>query len=102
MRVSSLANAAHLVLRTRAAPGLDAPSTLRIDLLWKHLLPRTRPGADHPGYVEDYPFAAGDGGGVGPVTLGLKYGVLSEAGRAAQFIVRNDFVIPTVTNRIHC
>jgi len=51
-----------------------------------------------PGYVEDYPFAAHNGGGVGPVTIGVKFGLLSErSGAPVSLSVRNDFIIPTVT-----
>jgi outer membrane protein OmpA-like peptidoglycan-associated protein len=49
-----------------------------------------------PGYVEDFPFAANNDGGVGEVGLGLKVGLLSER-RGAPFSlsVRNEFIIPT-------
>src|SRR5579862_3354482 len=59
-----------------------------------------RLGPNHrPGYVEDYPFAANDNGGVGDLTLGLKLGLWSEdRGAPFSFSVRNDFIIPTVTN----
>jgi Bacterial Ig domain len=52
-----------------------------------------------PGYVEDFPFAANNDGGVGEVTVGLKLGLLSER-RGAPFSisVRNDFIIPTWGN----
>jgi outer membrane protein OmpA-like peptidoglycan-associated protein len=49
-----------------------------------------------PGYVEDYPFAGHNGGGVGEVTLGLKFGLLSERrGAPVSFSIRNDFIFPT-------
>jgi outer membrane protein OmpA-like peptidoglycan-associated protein len=49
-----------------------------------------------PGYVEDFPFAGNNGGGIGEVTFGIKVGLLSER-RGAPFSlsVRNDFIIPT-------
>jgi hypothetical protein len=52
-----------------------------------------------PGYVEDFPFAANNNKGVGEVTVGLKFGLLSER-RGAPFSlsVRNDFIIPTWGN----
>lgn len=75
---------------------LDAPSTLPF---YGNTFYRVLGQGRTPGYVQDYPFAAGDTGGVGPVTVGLKYGVLSErSGAPFSLSVRNDFVIPTVTN----
>ncbi len=51
-----------------------------------------------PGFVEDYPFAADNTHGVGNVTLGLKYGLLSQRlGDAVSLSVRNDVVISTKT-----
>jgi len=50
-----------------------------------------------PGYVEDFPFAAHDGGGLGPLTVGFKIGLLSQrSGAPVSFSIRNDFIIPTV------
>ncbi len=52
-----------------------------------------------PGFVEDYPFAANNTGGIGNITLGLKYAFLSERhGAPVSFSVRNDFVISTRTD----
>ena len=51
-----------------------------------------------PGFVEDYPFAANNSGGVGDVTLGLKYAILSQRlGDPISLSVRNDVVISTKT-----
>ena len=51
-----------------------------------------------PGYVEDFPFVSHNGGGAGEVTLGLKFGLLSEwRGDPVSFGVRTDFIIPTRT-----
>ncbi len=51
-----------------------------------------------PGYVEDYPFASNNNGGVGNITLGLKYALLSERkGAPVSFSVRNDLIISTKT-----
>jgi hypothetical protein len=51
-----------------------------------------------PGFVEDYPFAANNTGGVGDVTLGLKYAILSQRlGDPVSLSVRNDVVIGTKT-----
>jgi hypothetical protein len=61
------------------------------------LLPITFGGT--PGYVEDFPFAANNNGGVGEVTVGLKLGLLSERrGAPVSLSVRNDFIIPTWGN----
>jgi len=56
----------------------------------------TIPATGTPGYVEDFPFAANNNGGVGEITVGLKFGLLSER-RGAPFSlsVRNDVIIPT-------
>jgi hypothetical protein len=52
-----------------------------------------------PGYVEDFPFAANNGAGVGGVTVGVKYGLLSQdRGAPISLSLRNDFDIPTVTS----
>src|SRR5580704_8305363 len=52
-----------------------------------------------PGYVEDYPFAANNNGGIGDITLGLKYALLSERqGARVSFSVRNDLIISTRTD----
>ena len=51
-----------------------------------------------PGYVEDYPFAGRNGGGVGEMDLGFKIGLLSERrGKPLSLSIRNDFFIPTKT-----
>ncbi len=51
-----------------------------------------------PGYVEDFPFAANNSGGVGEMTFGAKIGLLSEQrGHPFSLSVRNDFIVPTRT-----
>lgn len=57
------------------------------------------PGAGiAPAYVEDYPFASRNGGGVGELDLGFKIGLLSEKrGKPFSLSIRNDFFIPTQT-----
>ncbi len=58
---------------------------------------RLGPGL-RPGYVEDFPFAANNDGGVGDITVGLKFGLLSEdRGSRVSLSLRNDFLIPTRT-----
>ncbi|MBI3661509.1 MAG: OmpA family protein [Acidobacteria bacterium] len=49
-----------------------------------------------PGYVEDFPFANRNAGGVGEVVVGFKLGPLSEwRGDYLSLSIRNDFYIPT-------
>ena len=56
-------------------------------------------GIGTAGYVEDYPFAANDTGGLGNVALGLKYAILSQRlGDAVSLSVRNDLIISTKTD----
>src|SRR6202044_1353613 len=51
-----------------------------------------------PAYVEDYPFASHNGGGIGEIDLGFKIGLLSERlGKPFSLSIRNDFYIPTET-----
>src|SRR5580704_18137510 len=51
-----------------------------------------------PAYVEDFPFASHNGGGVGEIDLGFKIGLLSERrGKPISLSIRNDFYIPTQT-----
>ena len=52
-----------------------------------------------PGYVQDYPFASNNNGGIGDITLGLKYAFLSERqGAPVSFSIRNDLIISTRTD----
>ncbi len=54
------------------------------------------PPTSNPGYVEDYPFAGVNDGGVGEVILGLKIGFLSERkGDPFSLSLRNDLIFPT-------
>ncbi len=51
-----------------------------------------------PGYVQDFPFAANNNGGIGDITLGLKYAFLSQRqGAPVSLSVRNDLIISTKT-----
>ncbi len=55
-------------------------------------------GCCPPAFVEDYPFASHNGGGVGEIDLGFKIGLLSERrGKPISLSIRNDFYIPTQT-----
>jgi hypothetical protein len=57
---------------------------------------RTLGPGQRPGYVEDYPFASRNDSGPGNVTLGVKFGLLSEDANAlVNLSIRNDAIIPT-------
>src|ERR1700719_1416081 len=61
--------------------------------IYRSILPGT---SIAPAYVEDYPFASHNGGGVGELDLGFKIGLLSEKrGKPFSLSIRNDFFIPT-------
>lgn len=50
-----------------------------------------------PAYVEDYPFAYANNGGIGNIDVGAKYGLLSERrGDRVSLALRGDIFIPTV------
>ena len=61
--------------------------------IYRSILPGT---GIAPAYVEDFPFASHNGGGVGELDLGFKIGLLSEKrGKPFSLSLRNDFFIPT-------
>src|ERR1700741_384911 len=61
--------------------------------IYRSILPGT---GIAPAYVEDFPFASHNGGGVGELDLGFKIGLLSEKrGKPFSLSIRNDFFIPT-------
>ena len=63
--------------------------------IYRSILPGT---GIAPAYVEDYPFASHNGGGVGELDLGFKIGLLSEKrGKPFSLSLRNDFFIPTAS-----
>lgn len=52
-----------------------------------------------PAYVEDYPFAYANDGGVGDIDIGAKYGLLSEKrGDRLSLALRGDVFVPTKTS----
>lgn len=83
---------------------VDVPSNLSLNpagntglqfrnTIYSSILPAT---GFPPAYVEDFPFASVNGGGVGEVDLGFKLGLLSERrGNRISLSIRNDFYIPT-------
>jgi outer membrane protein OmpA-like peptidoglycan-associated protein len=69
--------------------------TLVADTLCDSVTP-TAPFPPTPGYVEDFPFAAQNTGGIGNFTIGVKYGLLSERhGDPLSLSLRNDLMIAT-------
>ncbi|HVB33912.1 MAG TPA: OmpA family protein [Patescibacteria group bacterium] len=61
--------------------------------------PYVIPFGSGPVYSEDFPFAGINNGGIGPVTLGVKYGILSETrGNPVSLAIRDEVYIPTKTN----
>jgi outer membrane protein OmpA-like peptidoglycan-associated protein len=84
---------------------LDTPSTGAFQqfdkTIYRSILPCSPPSlpCHAPAYVEDYPFAFANGGGVGNVTAGVKFNLLSETrGNPLSMSLRNDFIIPTQTS----
>src|SRR5580704_5511755 len=86
---------------------VDQPSLLSLNstnglqyrnTIYSPFLPCSDPIACPPAFVEDYPFASHNGGGVGEIDLGFKIGLLSESrGKPISLSLRNDFYIPTQT-----
>src|SRR3984885_8713261 len=86
---------------------VDQPSLLSLNstnglqyrnTIYNPFLPCSDPIACPPAFVEDYPFASHNGGGVGEIDLGFKIGLLSERrGKPISLSLRNDFYIPTQT-----
>jgi outer membrane protein OmpA-like peptidoglycan-associated protein len=86
---------------------VDQPGQLSLNLplnpqygntIYNSFLPTTVPPFNRPAYVEDFPFASHNGGGVGEIDLGFKIGLLSERrGNRLSLSVRNDFFLPTRT-----
>jgi len=73
--------------------------TLSSSKLCNSVTPGTAFNAGTPGYVEDYPFAAADEGGVGGISLGVKYGILSERhGAPVSLSIGDTLYIATKTN----
>jgi outer membrane protein OmpA-like peptidoglycan-associated protein len=67
---------------------------------YRSLLPCAPPAIPcvAPGYVEDYPFASTNGGGVGDVHLGVKWNLAAEnRGAPVSFAIHNEVIIPTRT-----
>jgi hypothetical protein len=83
-----------LSLRSVPLSSTCAPIAPPVPVLFFPVVPGSAPA-----YVEDYPFASNNNGGIGDITLGLKYAFLSERhGAPVSFSVRNDFIISTKTD----
>lgn len=84
---------------------VDQPSLLSLNstnglqylnTIYSPFLPCNIPAACPPAYVEDFPFASHNGGGIGELDLGFKIALLSEKrGKPFSLSIRNDFYIPT-------
>jgi outer membrane protein OmpA-like peptidoglycan-associated protein len=60
---------------------------------------RIVPPGNTPAYVEDFPYVSSNDGGAGDITLGVKFGLLSEnKGQPISLSLRNDLIIPTRTS----
>ncbi|HVB99859.1 MAG TPA: PKD domain-containing protein [Candidatus Dormibacteraeota bacterium] len=99
----------HIQLRDPGALSSNAcPLSIYVDGCPKPVYPGTpyvepfafsNPPSTRPVYPEDYPFAGIDNGGVGPVTFGAKFGILSEMrGNPISLAIRDEAYIPTKTN----
>jgi hypothetical protein len=75
---------------------LRTPPDVKIFPQFDSTIYRTLGAGQNPGYVEDFPFASRNDSGPGNVTLGVKFGLLSEAANAPLSLsIRNDAIIPT-------
>ncbi len=64
------------------ALSLRTPPTVKVFPPFQSPIYTTRGPGQRPGYVEDFPFASRNDSGPGNVTLGVKFGLLSEAANA--------------------
>ena len=93
----------HVHIGNSSQLSLDTPDTGAFqpygNTFYRSFLPCAPPSVPctaNPAYIEDYPFAFTNGGGSGPVTVGLKYEIWSERhGSPLSVSLRNDVTIPT-------
>ncbi len=86
---TSVGNQAQLSLDT-------PPNVLNFPQYQKNTIYRGLGPGQRPGYVEDFPFVARNDSGPGNVTIGVKFGLLSERrGAPVSLSIRNDAIIPT-------
>ena len=75
---------------------LNTPPTLTQFPQYQNTIYRMLGPGQRPAYVEDFPFASRNDSGPGDVTLGAKFGLLSERhGAPLNLSIRNDLIIPT-------
>jgi hypothetical protein len=75
---------------------LDTPPNLMQFPQYQNTIYRTLGPGQNPAYVEDFPFVSRNDSGPGNVTLGAKFGLLSERqGAPLSLSIRNDAIIPT-------
>jgi outer membrane protein OmpA-like peptidoglycan-associated protein len=92
----------HVHIGNRNELSLDTPTTGAFqpfdNTLYRSILPCSPPSVPcgAPAYVEDYPFAFANGGGIGTVTIGLKFNLLSQDhGHWLSLALRNEAILPT-------
>lgn len=75
---------------------LDTPPTIMQFPQYQNSIYRTLGPGQNPAYVEDFPFVSRNDSGPGDVTVGAKFGLLSERnGAPLSLSIRNDAIIPT-------
>ena len=75
---------------------LITPPNVKVFPPFQSTIYRTLGPGQRPGYVEDFPFVSRNDSGPGNVTLGVKFGLLSEDANAPLSLsIRNDAIIPT-------
>jgi hypothetical protein len=75
---------------------LRTPPNVILFPQYQNTIYRSLGPGQRPAYVEDFPFASRNDSGPGNVTLGVKFGILSEADNARlNLAIRNDAIIPT-------
>ena len=75
---------------------LDMPLNLMQFPQYQNTIYRTLGPGQNPAYVEDFPFVSRNDSGPGNVTLGAKFGLLSERhGAPLSLSIRNDAIVPT-------
>ena len=92
----------HIQLRDPGALSLNALPYKPVYFDTPYRIPFLAQGDPRPVYPEDFPFAGLDNGGIGPVTLGAKFGILSETrGNPVSLAIRDEVYIPTKTNPVN-
>src|SRR5580704_849632 len=94
----------YTVFQPEVATQVGDPSQLSLDTApnlmqfpqYQNTIYRNLGPGQNPAYVEDFPFVARNDSGPGDVTVGAKFGLLSERhGAPLSLSVRNDAIIPT-------